>query len=822
MRTHNQILTSLTNAFKSIGYRNNLIQPNYQYVDFFEKDFPQSRTIDLGIFGQEPFDYRSACFGVHLYKNNETIDHLRAFGAPQLFVVHNGTTFHYINKEKSLDKKNEIPTKLLPELIKKHIKDWNPDTVRGAKSGIFPSGIQQIDFIDIGLLPALESEASKKIDQLIKRILANIDEVYKQNNLPAVFHIVFRLLAAKLLSDRDVVSTIDFSNHSVALGSVLTYYGNRFNKEDITKIPKQVISDISQEVGRSFSFKNLSVDTLTYVYENTFVSQESRKNYGIHSTPSYIADYVLSQMPIDKIPVHNLKVFDPMCGHGIFLIAAMRRIRNFLPKDWSGEKRHDFFIKRLRGTDIDSFSIEVARMCLMLADFPERNGWNLNNDDIFRGNLLENEISKTTILVGNPPFGNIKIKSHDIPKPVELLRRVFPKLSKGSLIGMVLPKTILDSNDYKKERDLLLSNFSILSITSLPDKIFKYSDEETVVLIAEKSQEKIKSTFTKYQEVKDKDREKFKTNNKFTYTDAVPQEYFSKDKNLIVPPLRELWERLEKCHRFSEIAVIRTGVEYKSNLDKNRWLINSHSSDAVHGIADTNDIEQFRVINSIYMSTDKELRRNSCHKFEDIDWHIPKVIVPCSRLSRGVWRYVAAIDYKGLMIWRNLCGVWPSNKDISIELLAALLNSPLAQAYVYCHSTQRGVPVRVYKKIPIPDNLHHINYFIEGLVKKYLEDVIKNKEKAKKTLLEIDAEILKIYNMPPKLERQLLDLFWGQKRKVPFDFTGYVPSENASWIPLHVYISDKYKEAHPKNILEKYPVIKDKKLLDYLTKIGTE
>ena len=46
----------------------------------------------------------------------------------------------------------------------------------------------------------------------------------------------------------------------------------------------------------------------------------------------------------------------------------------------------------------------------------------------------------------------------------------------------------------------------------------------------------------------------------------------------------------------------------------------------------------------------------------------------------------------------------------------------------------------------------------------------------KQALLALDAEVLKLYDLPPALERQLLDLFTGVERKgVGCDFRGYYP-----------------------------------------------
>src|SRR6266568_1815667 len=284
----------------------------------------------------------------------------------------------------------------------------------------------------------LEAEAGRKLDVLVSRILYQAEKAFSKEGLDVdskvVFNILFRFLSAKLLCDREVKTEhkIDFSAPIETLRAVDNYYRST-GLSSARQLSKAVLATIADEVGRAFSFRNISVDTLTYVYENTFVSPERRQSLGIHSTPSYIADYVLSQLPLEELQRDKLQVLDPTCGHGIFLIAAMRRMRTFMPTDWGGHRRHEFFVKHLTGVDIEGFSIEVARLCLMLADFPESNGWNVRCEDVFKPGTLERYARDSTAIVGNPPFEAFSDRSPQTPKPVELLRRLLPNLQQGAM-----------------------------------------------------------------------------------------------------------------------------------------------------------------------------------------------------------------------------------------------------------------------------------------------------------------------------------------------------------------------------------------------------
>ena len=783
-----RIIKDIEGAFFSIGYKHALIRKDYAFTDFIAQK-PALRSITLAVFGQEPMDYRSACFGVEFPQENmpsrDLVSLYRAFGAPQLFMVRNGKAEWWVNKQKESFLQEEIATSNIPNLITSNATSWNPERMIRLKSGFQEPMPQQLDFIDIGLLPALENQASTKIDSLISRILYNAEKEFEHTSLSfdatVLFNIVFRLLTAKLLTDRDISTTpeIDFGVPWSALKAVGEYYGEaKPMAYEPEALPGDLLIDIAREIHKSFSLRNLSVDTLAYVYENTFVSQKSRKRLGIHSTPSYIADYVLTQMPIGEIPPFNWHVLDPMCGHGIFLIAAMRKMRNLLPSEWNGRQRHRFFSERLHGIEIDPFSAEVARLCLTLADFPESDGWDLKVEDAFSGHSLEPLIGKTNIFVGNPPFEPLEGVKPEIPKPKELLRKLLPRLPEGALFGFVLPRAFLDGTDYRAERQIFHDSFDVLSITTLPDRIFKYSDAETAVFIAKKhTASKLPKTI--FRQVRESDRNEFRLYSKPTFDDVVPSSYFTErmQGRFLVPPLREIWERLEKNPKLENIAQIKTGVQYEPGLLEKcpeEIVREKPFPDAVPGIFRvTQGFQQYATSDVMYMSKRKEHRRKAVPGAWHLDWKKPKLIIPKSRVSRGPWRFAAVIDRKGLLIRRRFFAVWPKTHEQSVEFLAALLNSPIAQAFTYAYSSGRDIPKRVYSAIPVVYNPRHAIPRINELVNAYTNAAERSPQKAKEILLKIDDEILRLYDLPVRLERQLLDLFAGHRRPVPFDFQGY-------------------------------------------------
>ena len=126
----------------------------------------------------------------------------------------------------------------------------------------------------------------------------------------------------------------------------------------------------------------------------------------------------------------------------------------------------------------------------------------------------------------------------------------------------------------------------------------------------------------------------------------------------------------------------------------------------------------------------------------------------------------------------------------------------MANAYAYCFSGKRETLVKEWRAFPFPQVAAERSRAIEAAANVYLRAVKeadasfmqpKREEVVRQALLSLDAEVLQIYDLPPRLERQLLDLFTGVERKgVGCDFRGYYPAGMNAYVPLHELISEEY------------------------------
>ena len=73
-----------------------------------------------------------------------------------------------------------------------------------------------------------------------------------------------------------------------------------------------------------YAFDVIPLEFISSIYE-TFVTKRASGD-GIYYTPSYLVDFVLDRvLPWDGTD-WDLKVIDPACGSGIFLVKAFQRL----------------------------------------------------------------------------------------------------------------------------------------------------------------------------------------------------------------------------------------------------------------------------------------------------------------------------------------------------------------------------------------------------------------------------------------------------------------------------------------------------------------
>ena len=103
------------------------------------------------------------------------------------------------------------------------------------------------------------------------------------------------------------------------------------------------------------------------------LSAEARKRYALLQTPEFVEEFILDRTldpAIDEFGYREVRLIDPACGSGHFLLGAFHRILAYWRRDDPTGNTVDHAQKALdavAGVDINPFAIAIARFRLLLA-----------------------------------------------------------------------------------------------------------------------------------------------------------------------------------------------------------------------------------------------------------------------------------------------------------------------------------------------------------------------------------------------------------------------------------------------------------------------
>ena len=193
-----------------------------------------------------------------------------------------------------------------------------------------------------------------------------------------------------------------------------------------------------------------------------------------------------------------------------------------------------------------------------------------------------------------------------------------------------------------------------------------------------------------------------------------------------------------------------------------------------------------------------------------MDWRKPKAIINKNALSRGAWRLAAFADSEGITCYQNCTGVWPTSDEFDEWLLAAVLNSPVANAFVAIREGKTNITIETLNLLPVPHFTEKQKQRLRSLIKLYLELITSESfmepppsADPERVLKQIDAQVLDGYRMPPRIERQLLDYFRGHERPTVHSFSEYFPKEFGVYFSLSDYLSPDFASATVGELLKR-------------------
>ncbi len=317
----------------------------------------------------------------------------------------------------------------------------------------------------------LQDYSATKLNQvLLNNISFLTNELKNAYGIPFATKLVLRLIFIRYLIDRGVDLdyagfTTDVSQSQAEflriVGNKAEVYklfshlkakfnGNLFELDDEIICPELVESTFEllfaffsgkevfgqygkqQSLFKLYDFNIIPIELISSIYE-ILLGDKTRDKDNAFYTPNYLVEYILDKTISKGLKSKNeVKVLDPACGSGAFLVDSYRRIiqKNLGEKTYCDDdtKLKNLLTNNVFGIDINEEAIDVTTFSLYLTildykdpkslsefTLPNLKGKNLFASDFFDEEYLEflaNQNVEFDYIIGNPPWGNVKNGLH--------------------------------------------------------------------------------------------------------------------------------------------------------------------------------------------------------------------------------------------------------------------------------------------------------------------------------------------------------------------------------------------------------------------------
>jgi type I restriction-modification system DNA methylase subunit len=523
--------------------------------------------------------------------------------------------------------------------------------------------------------------------------------------------------------------------------------------EDLS-IDNDVLETI-MDILYQYNFDLISADVLGAIYEDYLghileeitgggvqiaESKRARKKKGIYYTPTHLVEYVVRATLGELLrkcnspeDVSKIKILDPACGSGSFLIKAFDTIkewydsynRGLVSKSNNLESHfktitdvdHRILTENLFGVDIDPQAAEIASVNLMLKairsgqKLPRILGQNIKignslvsgtedgyekcSDEAKRGlrpfrwdKEFPDVFNKDgfNVIIGNPPYFKVRrtnpirispsfdaIKTGPVNVAMMFIHRAIELTGKGGYIGLVLPKMLTYTKGWKGSREEIFKT----RIRSLVDcqEAFEKVLLEQILMIVEKNHVDETSSYL-VGEVKGANIE--------ISSKHISQNLAKQDGFLFLEPTETAYgirqKMLNGTVQLGSICDIILGQGIQS---LSCWRDTASPKDM--RILRGDDVQMWHIQNCLYFSPDDPEVQSYRSQIEQLS--VPHIvaqrIVAHIRYPKPHIILMAAYDEKGAFAFNTVVNILVTDPNYDYRYILSLLNSKLLSYHAH-------------------------------------------------------------------------------------------------------------------------------------------
>ena len=429
-----------------------------------------------------------------------------------------------------LTKRKQVGEKLFEDLTSwrtKLAKDFKKNNIN-IKEDLIDEGVQKV----LDRLIFIRTAEDRQIESnILLSLLREWETAGKKNSL-------FKRLASVFKNFDDNYNSKLFALHALE-GWVAS-----------DELIEAIINGLYETAdGYRYDFSVISTDVLGGIYEQYLGyvqgkqykddrgKKSKRKSQGIYYTPKYIVEYIIEQTlgealkKVKSKDLHNIKVLDPACGSGSFLISAYEKIlatKNKLDTQTGLFDKFDILKSNIYGVDLDEQAIEIAQLNLLLRVLSQKIKLPTLSHNICMGNsLVSGDMEKLepyfkdtwrdqkafdwkkefkdvfdqggfNVIIGNPPYGaklsgtqqdyfNGVFDIGSTDTAVLFIKKAFDLLENGGKFGFIIPKAFCFASNWKKIREYVGDYVEIIVDCG---KVWKEVKLEQVIFIVKKGRKK--------------------------------------------------------------------------------------------------------------------------------------------------------------------------------------------------------------------------------------------------------------------------------------------------------------------------------------------